>query len=466
MHNNTANAIIDEKKIFATLEKHQQHDVVLVQEILDKALTLQGLSAEDVAVLISVNDKELLTELFHTAKKVKEAIYGNRLVIFAPLYASNTCTNNCLYCAFRTGNKEIKRRTLTQTEIAEETKLLIDQGHKRILLLTGETHEQDSFQYLLDAIATIYATKGAAGEICRINTNVAPFTVENFRRLKEAKIGTYQLFQETYHHDTYRQVHLAGKKADYNWHITAMDRAMTAGIDDVGIGALFGLADWRFEILALLQHIAHLNQEFGIGPHTISVPRLEPASGSTLASSPPHLVSDQDFCKIVAILRLAVPYTGIILSTRESVAMRRNCFELGVSQISAGSRTSPGGYAEQQDEFNASQFSVGDCRGLDEVVQDIVSLGFIPSFCTACYRLGRTGESFMDLAKTGKIKNMCTPNAIVTFKEYLLHYASPATRNLGERLITKELAAMPKERAQMLLNLIAKLETGVREVCV
>ncbi|MEI8055506.1 MAG: [FeFe] hydrogenase H-cluster radical SAM maturase HydG [bacterium] len=455
--------IIDEQKIFNTLDKHQQPDRILVQEILSKASELGGLSAEDVATLIAIDSEELLLEVFHTAKKVKEAIYGNRLVIFAPLYASNTCTNNCLYCAFRTDNKELKRRTLSQTEIAEETKLLIDQGQKRIVLLTGEAHDHDNFQYILDSIATIYATKSGAGKICRVNTNIAPYTVENFRRLKAANIGTYQLFQETYHRDTYQKMHAAGKKADYDWHITAMDRAMTAGIDDVGIGALFGLANWHFEILALLQHIAHLNQEFGIGPHTISVPRLEPASGSNIASSPPYLVSDQDFCKIIAILRLAVPYTGIILSTRESVALRRQCFELGVSQISAGSRTSPGGYSESKDKFNASQFSVGDCRNLDEVVKDIVSLGFMPSFCTACYRLGRTGESFMELAKTGKIKNMCTPNAIVTFKEYLLHYASPDTRDAGEKLIAKELAASSEQQKQLTLKLIAQLEEGTQE---
>jgi 2-iminoacetate synthase len=458
--------LINEKKIFNALEKYQQSDPVLVQEILNKALNLQGLSAENVAVLIAIKDEVLLTKLFHTAKKIKETIYGNRLVIFAPLYISNVCTNNCLYCAFRIGNKELKRRTLSQTEIAEETKLLIDQGHKRILLLAGENHAQDSFQYILDSIATVYATKSGVGEICRINTNIAPLTVDDFRRLKAMKIGTYQLFQETYHHDTYKKMHVSGKKADYDWHITALDRAMTAGIDDVGIGALFGLADWRFEVLALLQHIAHLNQKFGVGPHTISVPRLEPANGSVIASSPPHLVSDQDFCKIVAILRLAVPYTGIILSTRESIAMRRQSFELGVSQISAGSRTSPGGYAEQKDEFDASQFSLGDHRSLDEVVQDIVSLGFMPSFCTACYRLGRTGESFMKLAKAGKIKNMCTPNAIITFKDYLLNYATSATQNIGEKLISKELATLPEQQKQIILKLITKLENGASEICI
>lgn len=450
--------IIDELKICNTLKQHQHSDAGLVREILCKALELRGLSEKDVAVLATINNPELLSELFQTARKIKEAIYGNRLVIFAPLYISNSCTNNCLYCAFRADNKELKRRTLSQSEIAEQTKLLIDQGHKRVLLLAGETHGQKSFQYILDAIATIYATKSTPGEICRINVNIAALTVEEFRRLKDTKIGTYQLFQETYHREIYRQMHVSGKKSDYDWHITAMDRAMTAGIDDVGIGALFGLADWRFEILALLQHIEHLNLNFGIGPHTISVPRLEPASGSSIASSPPILVSDQDFCKIIAILRLAVPYTGIILSTRESIAQRRKSFELGVSQISAGSRTSPGGYSDKTDEFNASQFHIGDNRSLDEVIQDIVSLNHMPSFCTACYRLGRTGEHFMKLAKTGKIKNMCMPNAIITFREYLSNYASPATRNLGEKLIAKELSAMPEQQRQMVLKLISGLK--------
>jgi 2-iminoacetate synthase len=457
--------IIDEQKILNTLTQHSRPDSGLIQEIFKKSLELKGLSEQDVAALIAIDKQELLEELFQTAKKVKELIYGNRLVIFAPLYISNFCTNNCLYCAFRAGNKELKRLALTQAEIAEQTKLLIQQGQKRILLLAGENYNQDSFQYILDAINTIYATRTKFGEICRINTNIAPLTIEDFRSLKEAKIGTYQLFQETYHRDTYHKMHVSGKKADYIWHLTAMDRAMTAGIDDVGIGALFGLADWRFEVLALLQHVEHLNNLFGVGPHTISVPRLEPASGSTIASSPPNLVSDQDFCKIIAILRLAVPYTGIILSTRESVAVRRKAFELGISQISAGSRTSPGGYSEDKDEFAAGQFFVGDNRSLDEVVQDIVQLNHMPSFCTACYRLGRTGEDFMVLAKTGKIKNMCTPNAIVTFKEYLLRYASPTTKNLGEKLITQELAALSEQQKQITLNLIKQLESGITNVC-
>ncbi len=466
MSYDTENKIIDENKIFNILKNQYISAPTLVREIFAKALMLQGLTAEDVAVLVTLNEPELLEELFATANKVKEAIYGNRLVIFAPLYISNVCTNNCLYCAFRADNKDLKRRTLNQHEIAQETKLLIEQGHKRILLVAGENHARDSLQYILDSIATVYATKSDKGQIWRINTNVAPLSVEEFRRLKEAKIGTYQLFQETYHHDTYRSMHVSGKKADYDWHLTAMDRAMTAGIDDVGIGVLLGLADWRFEILAMLQHIEHLNHKFGIGPHTISVPRLEPACGSTVASLPPHSVSDQDFCKIIAILRLAVPYTGIILSTRESMQVRRKSFALGVSQISAGSRTSPGGYAEGENKFDTSQFSLGDHRSLDEVIQDIVSLNHMPSFCTACYRLGRTGESFMKLAKTGKIKSMCMPNAIVTFKEYLRDFASPKTKIVGEELIKKELMAATLEQQQITQKLLTKFTANSSEICI
>ncbi len=412
MPTNFQPTIIDEKAISALLEQQPQKvDIKLVREIFAKALELKGLSFTEVATLLNIEDRELLTEMFQVAKQVKEDIYGKRLVIFAPLYISNLCTNECSYCAFRVGNKALKRRALTQQEISEETKLLIQQGQKRILLVAGESYTPDSLQYILDAIATIYATKSVKGEIRRVNVNIAPLTVEDFHKLKAASIGTYQIFQETYHKDTYKKVHVGGRKTDYYWRLGAVERAIQAGIDDVGIGVLFGLANWRFEVLAMLQHIAHLNKMFGIGPHTISIPRIEPASGSVMASAPPNVVSDKDFCKLIAILRLAVPYTGLILSTRESAVLRREAFALGISQISAGSRTSPGGYADHVDEFDASQFALGDHRTLDEIVQDIVTLGYIPSFCTACYRLGRTGEDFMTLAKTGKIKNMCFQKA-------------------------------------------------------
>ena len=309
-------------------------------------------------------------------------------MLFAPLYISNLCNNDCLYCAFRVRNKELQRRALTQEEIRHEVEVLVDQGHKRILLVAGESYPKDGgFQYVLDSIATIYDVKRGNGEIRRVNVNVAPLPVDQFRELKASGIGTFQLFQETYHRETYRAVHVGGKKKDFDWRVTGMHRAMEAGIDDVGIGVLFGLADWRYEILAMLQHIHELERAYGVGPHTISVPRLEPASGSDMASHPPQPVSDVDFRKIVAILRLAVPYTGMILSTRETANLRQETFALGISQISAGSRTNPGGY-EEDEEFDAAQFQLGDHRSLDEVIRDISELGFVPSFCTACYRLG------------------------------------------------------------------------------
>ncbi|HNW31827.1 MAG TPA: [FeFe] hydrogenase H-cluster radical SAM maturase HydG, partial [Caldisericia bacterium] len=331
------------------------------------------------------------------------------------------------------------------------------------LLVAGESYPKQGFKYVLDSIATIYSQKsGKSGEIRRVNVNVAPLTLEEFCDLKAAKIGTYQLFQETYNHETYHAVHLAGKKSDYDWRVTAMDRAMEAGIDDVGIGVLFGLSDWRFELMAILQHIRHLEMKFGVGPHTISVPRLEPASGSDMSSHPPKPVSDIDFRKIVAILRLAVPYTGIIMSTRETPNIRREAFALGVSQISAGSRTNPGGYCEDE-EFDSSQFSLGDHRSLDEVVRDIAMLGYIPSFCTGCYRLGRTGQDFMDLAKPGEIKKHCDPNALSTFTEYLEDYASNETREIGEKLVKETLEGMGEREKIVSQSLIEKVKTGKRD---
>jgi 2-iminoacetate synthase len=460
-------SIIDETVITNLLKQKALPSHQKVKEILAKSLELKGLTLDEVSALILVDDEELLQEIFHTAQRVKEEIYGKRLVIFAPLYISNYCTNECLYCAFRQQNKELKRRQLTQDEIADEVHYLIEQGQKRILLVAGETYSEPQFQYILDAIATVYKTKSQHGEIRRVNVNIAPLTLEDFHCLKEAAIGTYQVFQETYHPETYKNVHTGGKKADYLWRLTAPDRAITAGIDDVGIGVLFGLADWRFEILALLQHIAHLHKLFGIGPHTISVPRLEPASGSTLASSPPEPVSDLDFCKIIAILRLAIPYTGIILSTRETAELRHDAFSLGISQISAGSRTNPGGYSGKDSNSDLNgQFSLGDHRSLDEVVQDVANLGYIPSFCTACYRSGRTGDDFMALAKNGRIKKICHPNALFTFQEYLSHYASPSTRALGEKLITKELAALPETERQLFSKAIEKIKNGALDVFV
>jgi len=457
-------SIINEADIINTLTgTEKRSDASTVREILTKARRLKGLDYKDIVPLANISDPQLLGELFETAIEVKENIYGKRLVLFAPLYISNLCKNNCLYCAFRAGNKEIKRRALSQDEIAHETEILINQGHKRILLVAGESYPNEGFQYILNSIKTIYSVKKGPGEIRRINANIAPLSVEEFTKLKETGIGTYQLFQETYHHETYARMHSSGKKRDYDWRITAMDRAMAAGIDDVGVGILFGLSDWRFEILALMQHIRHLEKEFGVGPHTISVPRLEPASGSEIAMQPPYPVSDIDFRKIVAILRLSVPYTGIIMSTRETPNMRRETFALGVSQISAGSRTNPGGY-EADEDFYSEQFSLGDHRPLDEVIRDVASLGYIPSFCTACYRLGRTGRDFMDLAKPGDIKTHCDPNALSTFQEYLIDYAHEETRETGEKAIQKILDSMDDATRKRSSAMIEKVKAGERDI--
>lgn len=449
---------INEKEIWNALEANKNPNFKKIEEVLTKAARMKGLNLADVAVLTSISDPEMLAKLFETANRVKETIYGKRLVIFAPLYISNLCKNECLYCAFRATNKEIVRSVLSQEQIANEVKALINQGQKRVLLVAGESYPKEGFQYVLDSIKTIYDVKTEHGEVRRVNVNVAPLKTEEFKLLKRAGIGTYQIFQETYHRETYLKVHLGGKKRDYNWRAWSLHRAMEAGIDDLGIGVLFGLFDYRFELLAMMQHIAELERTFGVGPHTISVPRLEPATNSDIASHPPFPVSDIDFRKIVAILRLAVPYTGIIMSTRETANMRRETFALGVSQISAGSRTNPGGYENDKEDDPSGQFSLGDHRSLDEVIRDVSSMGYIPSFCTACYRLGRTGQDFMDLAKPGDIKLHCAPNALSSFKEYLMNYASPETVDVGNQLIQKTITTMSglaKQRAEKLIKRVA-----------
>jgi 2-iminoacetate synthase len=444
------------------LAESQSGDPGRVREVFAKAKLLKGLRHEDVAVLASVADPGLVEEMFATARHVKEAIYGHRIVFFAPLYVSNICANECSYCAFRKSNDALIRHALTQEQIAAETEVLVRQGHKRVLLVAGESNP-GGLRYVLDSIATIYSVKRDNGEIRRVNINIAPQDVESFRALKEAGIGTYQCFQETYDRNVYAKVHLRGKKTDFDWRVSVMDRAMEAGIDDVGVGILFGLADWRFEILALMQHIAHLEDDFGVGCHTISVPRLEPAHGSTVASAPPNPVSDDDFKKIVAILRMAVPYTGLIMTTRETAEMRRETYALGVSQISAGSRTNPGGYAAEE-QFNASQFQLGDHRTLEEVVSNIAAMGYMPSFCTACYRLGRTGKDFMDLAKPGLIKKKCEPNSVGTFLEYLLDYASPETQQIGEKVIREEMSHMGDKEADVSERIMRAIRKGKRDV--
>lgn len=456
--------VIDGAAIETAIAAGTRHDAVRVRDILDRARSLAGLAAADVAALAGVSDPELLGEIFSAARAVKDRIYGARLVLFAPLYVSNLCANDCSYCAFRSVNTDVARRALTMDEIARETAALVDSGHKRVLLVAGEAYPGRGIRYVLDAIETIYAVKRGAGEIRRINVNVAPLSVEEFAQLKAARIGTYQIFQETYHEPTYARVHRAGPKRDYRWRIEAIDRAMQAGIDDCGVGILFGLFDWRWELLALMQHIAHLETRHGCGPHTVSVPRLEPATGADDALHPPFPVSDLDFRKIVAILRLAVPYTGIIMSTRETPNIRRETFALGVSQISAGSRTNPGGYAEG--ETSCEQFQLGDHRSLDEVVRDIAALGYVPSFCTACYRLGRTGADFMDLAKPGDIRLHCEPNGLATFTEYLLDYASRETRAVGDALVDARIASLDGAERKQAERLVARVRGGGRDVLV
>lgn len=457
--------IIDGKKIESIIAENEYADPVCVREILDKALEFGGLDLDEVALLSRVSDQDLINEIFLAAQKVKDEIYGKRVVLFAPLYISNLCKNECLYCAFRASNKDLKRKFLDKAQIKEEVEHLVGQGHKRLLLVSGESYPNNDFQYVLDAIDAIYEVKNGDGEIRRVNVNLAPLDAEDFKRLKDSAIGTYQLFQETYHRKVYEKVHIAGKKADYDWRVSVFDRALEAGIDDVGLGVLFGLADWRFEILALIEHANYLQDRFGVGPHTVSVPRMEPALGSDIASNPLVDVNDLDFCKIIAILRLAIPYTGIILSTRESLDIRRKALALGVSQISAGSRTNPGGYGDSDLE-DASQFSLGDHRSLDEVVRDVAKLGHMPSFCTACYRVGRTGEDFMCLTKHGKIKKICAPNAVASFIEYLNDYASQETKIAGERLIQKELSMMGNDSRSLTENLLAKIGKGEKDVFV
>ncbi|MGA7713142.1 MAG: [FeFe] hydrogenase H-cluster radical SAM maturase HydG [Rhizomicrobium sp.] len=443
---------IDETAIEAALAKGRKcvsRDAV--EEIIKKAARADGLTSEEVAVLLHVEDKELLQEIFKTAIAVKRQIYGNRLVLFAPLYVSDYCINNCVYCGYGAGHKFARRR-LTMEEIRKETEVLLGMGHKRLAMEAGEDPENCPIDYILEAIEAVYSVEIKNANIRRININIAATTVGDYRLLKAAEIGTYILFQESYHRATYARMHPIGPKHDYDYHTTSFDRAMEAGIDDVGSGVLFGLYDHRFEVLALLQHAQHLESAFGCGPHTISMPRIRPAGNINLDSFP-HLVSDDDFKKLVAIIRLAVPYTGMIITTRERAEFRREILELGISQLSGGSCTGVGGYYDEiknvaPKDMQPAQFEVNDERPLDQVIQDICKDGYLPSFCTACYRNGRTGDRFMALAKIGEIQNLCQPNAILTFKEYLEDFATPETRAVGEAVIADYLKQIPNAKLQ------------------
>ena len=458
---------INEKYISELLEDARLNDRRLQKDVLKRSREAKGLTLKESASLLNITSPDLLEELFHTAREVKEKIYGNRLVLFAPLYVTNSCINNCLYCAFRKDNSLLKRKTLTIDEIKSEIEFLVRQGHKRVLLVAGEHPKKSNLQFIHDAIDAIYSIHLNGGNIRRVNVNTAPLSIDEFKILKNFGIGTYQCFQETYHYETYQQMHPSGPKHDYSWRLYAMDRALQAGIDDVGIGALFGLTDYKFETLAVLNHALNLDDRFGIGPHTISIPRLEPAFNAPLSNKPPFAVDDSSFKKLLAVIRLAVPYTGIILTTRERAELRRELFSLGVSQISAGSRTSPGAYKESQDimeEHEMEQFQLGDHRTLDEVVKDCCGLGFLPSFCTACYRSSRTGDRFMELARSGNIGKLCVPNAISTFDEYLIDYASDSTKKVGGDFVTREIEKLDGVTKSKTLKMQERVESGERDV--
>ena len=439
-------------------------NAVLIDSILEKAKRREGLSHREAAVLLDCDLEEKNQEIYSLAEQMKKDIYGNRIVMFAPLYLSNYCVNGCVYCPYHLKNKHIARKKLTQEEIKREVIALQDMGHKRLAIEAGEDPVNNPIEYILDSIKTIYSIQHKNGAIRRANVNIAATTVENYRKLRDAGIGTYILFQETYHKKSYEALHPTGPKHDYAYHTEAMDRAMEGGIDDVGIGVLFGLELYRYDFTGLLMHAEHLEAACGVGPHTISVPRIRHADDID-AETFDNGINDDVFAKIVACIRISVPYTGMIVSTRESKSCRERVLHLGVSQISGGSRTSVGGYVEPEPEDEKSeQFDVADKRTLDEVVQWLMKLGYIPSFCTACYREGRTGDRFMALSKNGEIQNCCHPNALMTLKEYLEDYASPETKELGEKMIQKEMDHIPREKVRKIVTQnLKEIENGHRD---
>ena len=445
-----AEEFINHEEILETLAYAEENkdNLPLIDSIIEKAKKRKGLNHREASVLLACSDEEKNQEIYRLAEQIKKDFYGNRIVMFAPLYLSNYCVNGCTYCPYHMKNKHIARKQLSQEEIRKEVIALQDMGHKRLALEAGEDPVRNTMEYYLESIKTIYSIKHKNGAIRRVNINIAATTVDNYRLLKEAGIGTYILFQETYHKESYLQLHPTGPKHNYDYHTEAMDRAMEGGIDDVGIGVLFGLDKYRYEFAGLLMHAEHLEAAFGVGPHTISVPRLRHADDID-ADAFDNGIDDDTFAKIVACIRIAVPYTGMIISTRESQTCRERVLHLGVSQISGGSRTSVGGYCEPEPEdAKSEQFDVSDRRTLDEVVHWLMELGYIPSFCTACYREGRTGDRFMSLCKSGQIQNCCHPNALMTLKEYLMDYASPATKALGNQLIEREVLNVPNEKAR------------------
>ena len=461
-----AEEFISHEEILSTLEyaEANKNNIALIDEILDKAKLRQGLSHREASVLLACELADKNAEICALAEQIKKDFYGNRIVLFAPLYLSNYCVNGCVYCPYHAKNKHIARKKMTQEEVRREVIALQDMGHKRLAIEAGEDPVNNPIEYILECIKTIYGIKHKNGAIRRVNVNIAATTVENYRKLHEAGIGTYILFQETYHKESYEQLHPTGPKHNYAWHTEAMDRAMEGGIDDVGLGVLFGLERYKYEFAGLLMHAEHLEAVHGVGPHTISVPRIRPAEDIDPEDFS-NGIDDDTFAKIVACIRIAVPYTGMIVSTRESQKCRERVLHLGISQISGGSKTSVGGYAEPEpEEENSAQFDVSDTRTLDEVINWLMTMGYIPSFCTACYREGRTGDRFMALCKSKQIQNCCHPNALMTLKEYLVDYASPATRELGLELIKKELCSIPREKVRdIVVERLEKIENGERD---
>ena len=468
-----ADEFINHEEILETLRYADENkdNVELIDQILEKARPrftetgtfCTGLTHREASVLLACTIPEKIQEMYSLAEEIKRAFYGNRIVIFAPLYLSNYCVNGCLYCPYHMKNKHIPRKKLTQEEVKAEVIALQDMGHKRLAIESGEDPKMNPIEYILECIDTIYSIKHKNGAIRRVNVNIAATTVENYRKLKEAGIGTYILFQETYHKESYLTLHPTGPKHDYNYHTEAMDRAMEGGIDDVGLGVLFGLELYRYEFAGLLMHAEHLEAVHGVGPHTISVPRIKRADDID-PSTFDNGIDDDTFAKICALIRIAVPYTGMIISSRETQAVREKVIRLGVSQISGGSRTSVGGYQEEERPTDTEQFDVSDQRTLDEVVHWLMEMGYIPSFCTACYREGRTGDRFMSLCKSGQIQNCCHPNALMTLKEYLVDYASQETKEIGEALIQAELKNIPRERVREICkDHLEKIQEGIRD---
>ncbi len=455
---------IDPEEIWDFINKTKPTKEI-VRKVIAKSLNKQRLSLEETAVLINATDPELVEEIKQGAKDLKKKVYGNRIVLFAPLYVGNKCTNNCKYCGFRATNKDAVRSTLSEQELIAEVEALEDNGQKRLILVYGE-HKHYSPEFIAENVKTVYNVKKGNGEIRRVNINAAPLEIEGFRTVKEAGIGTYQVFQETYHPEEYLKYHLGGKKRDFDYRLTSLDRAQEAGLDDVGIGALFGLYDWRYEVLAMVRHTNHFEACYNVGPHTLSFPRIQDAS--SIDVDPKYMVNDDDFVKLIAILRLAVPYTGMILTARESEQVRREVMAFGVSQIDGGTKIELGSYQESQNEeqnLNREQFVISDNRSLAEIIDELIENEYLPSFCTACYRLGRTGEHFMEFSVPGFIKRFCTPNAILTLAEYIEDYATPEVGVKAWKIIDKEIKGLENDKTiNELKNRIEKIKNGERDM--